>query len=124
MRYTGTGVYAARSFGYLLTELPLLKYLTLEYSGGIDSITYMPSTFINNTIVNLNISLMDQKRLIPLLYRFEKLKVLTLHHTKTLGKRAAPPDATVFYRNQLQEKISIDYLIKVRHINLYQSGLE
>jgi hypothetical protein len=79
MQYTETGVYAAQSFGYLLTELPLLKHLTLEYPSGIDQITFMPSDFVNNTIISLTISLENLNRLIPLLYRFEKLKMLTIH---------------------------------------------
>ncbi|CAF4458605.1 unnamed protein product [Rotaria sp. Silwood2] len=84
---------AAESFGYLLTELPLLKNLSLEYSKGIDAITYMPSTTVNNTIVSLTIWLLEAKRLMPLLYRFQRLKALTLYSetTEFCTKMALPP---------------------------------
>ncbi|CAF5153733.1 unnamed protein product, partial [Rotaria sp. Silwood1] len=77
MTYTGVDEHAAPSFGYLLTEISSLKYLTLQYLQGIDSITYMSSTVVSETIVNLTIWLSKVERLIPLLYRFQKLSVLT-----------------------------------------------
>jgi len=124
MQYTETGVYAAQSFGYLLTKLPLLKHLTLEYPSGIDQITFIPSVFVNNTIISLTMSLDDLNRLIPLLYRFEKLKMLTIHYySNPIRKRAAPRDALAYYRSQLREKTSIDYPTKVRHINVYNYGM-
>ena len=120
MQFTGTGAIAAQSFGHLLTEFPLLKCLTLQSSYGIDSITYMPVNLMNTSIVNLNISLRNLNRLIPLLYRFENLKVLTIVHNAIRMKCMMPPDSITSYRNRLQEKRSVDYRIKqLRHIHLY-----
>ncbi|CAF1294476.1 unnamed protein product [Didymodactylos carnosus] len=119
--YTGVGVRAAQSFAYLLTELPLLKYLTLEYSEGIDPITYIPSTVVNNTIVSLTIWIHDIKRVIPLLYRFQKLKVFTIHHHSSDRKRKGMRrDDIENYRSQLREKASIEYPITLRHVNVHK----
>lgn len=123
MHYNGSGMQAAQSFGYILTELPLLKHLILEYQYGIDPITYMPSSIINNTIVNLTIWLHGERRLIPLLYRFEKLKTLTIHYKTYHVRRTMLEDHILSYRNQLHEKISIDYPIKVRHIKVYDDEM-
>ena len=119
MKYAGTGAKAGQSFGYLLTDFPLLKHLNLEYPGGIDCITYMASSIINNTIVHLDISLYDLKRLIPLLHRFGKLKFLSIHYNCILTKRAMPSDPILTYRSQLGEKIFVDYPIKICHLHFY-----
>jgi hypothetical protein len=75
----GSGDQIEQSFAYLLTELPLLKYLTVGVSYHIHLPTRMNSTIMNNTVVNWTISLSDYGRWIPFLYRFEKLKVLTIN---------------------------------------------
>ncbi|CAF3742786.1 unnamed protein product [Adineta steineri] len=120
MNYSGTGAQAAQSFAYLLTELPLLKRLILEYPDGIDSMTYMSPVVVNNAITNLTVSLRDQKRLIPLLYRFEALKTLNIYFPLNLSNRKmARRDDLEYYRSQLREKTSIDYSMKIRQINIY-----
>lgn len=122
MHYSDTGSRAAQSFGYLLTELSLLKHLVLEHPYGIDSITYMPSMIINRSIINLTITLHDDRRLIPLLYRFEQLKTLIIHHSSILRKMALY-DNLLLYRSQLHEKTSIDYPVKIQHIKIYDNEM-
>ncbi|CAF1080907.1 unnamed protein product [Adineta ricciae] len=120
MCYTGTGARAAQSFAYLLTELPVLKNLALNYREGIDPITYMSSAVINNTITNLTLTLYDANRLAPLLYRFEQLIILNIHFPKNILKRGLMRrEATEYYRNSLSEKTSTGYPMKIRHINIY-----
>ncbi|CAF4599398.1 unnamed protein product, partial [Rotaria magnacalcarata] len=126
MECTTPGERAALSFAYLLTEMPSLKYLTLEHSKGIDPITYMHSNVINNTIINLTISLFDIKRLIPLLYRFQKLNSLTMDVHKNEGfggKRALPPEAVRYYKSLINEKTSMEYPAGLRHVKVYQYPL-
>ncbi|CAF1483412.1 unnamed protein product [Adineta ricciae] len=120
MCYTGTGARAAQSFAYLLTELPMLKQLVLNYSEGIDPITYMPLAVINNTITNLTLTLYDANRLAPLLYRFEQLIILNIHFPKNIRKMGLVRcQATEYYRHNLSEKTSTDYPMKIRHIHIY-----
>ena len=120
MCYTTPGALAAQSFAYLLTDFPWLKQLSLTYEGGIDIITYMPSNVTNTSIVNVTIALRDEERLIPLLHRFQKLKVLNLQSgVDFCRKRALPRDSILYYRLQLHEKTSIDYPMKVRQVNVY-----
>ncbi|CAF1567264.1 unnamed protein product [Rotaria magnacalcarata] len=122
MKFTGSGERAGQSFGYLLTELPFLTNLKLECSKGIDLITYMPSTIVNNTIRSLTIQIAERRRLIPLLYRFQKLKVLTLFTLYTGGsreKKAQPAENIRYYRDQISEKTSMEYPAKLRHLILH-----
>ncbi|CAF2783902.1 unnamed protein product [Rotaria sp. Silwood2] len=126
MTYTGVGERAAQSFGYILTEMPLLKYLTLQHSQGIDPITYIPSTVVNDTIVSLTIWLFNVQHLIPFLYRFQKLSMLTMCMYDNAGipmKRAVPPQNIQYYRSQLREKTSMEYPATLRHIKVYQYPL-
>ena len=123
---TEPGERAALSFAYLLAEMPSLKYLTLEHSRGIDPITYMHSNVINNTIINLTISLFDIKRLIPLLYRFQKLNSFTMDVHKNegfRGKLALPPEAVRYYKSLINEKTSMEYPAGLRHVKVYQYPL-
>ncbi|CAF4701415.1 unnamed protein product [Rotaria socialis] len=119
MKFTGSGERAAQSFGYLLTELPFLTNLKLRSSNGVNSITYMPSTIVNNTIRSLTISIREMERLIPLLHRFQKLKVLTLYIYEFRGKKAQPAENIRYYRDQISEKTSMEYPAKFRHLNLH-----
>jgi hypothetical protein len=121
MKNVRTGERAAQSFGYLLTELPLLKHLTLEYSKGIDPITYMPATIVNNTIVSLTICLSEAHHLISLLYRFQNLKRFTLYNKFSVScqKKALAPQDVRDYRNQIREKTSMEYPATLRHVNVY-----
>lgn len=131
MKRTGTGAQAAQSFIYLLTALPLLKYLTLKYSEGVDWITYIPSVIVNNTIVHLTIWLYNIERIIPLLYRFQILKLFTFYghsfpfygHSIRRGKKAMLPDDLAYYRSQLREKTSLEYPVTLRHIEICKCGL-
>lgn len=122
MKFTGSGERAGQSFVYLLTELPFLTNLQLEYSKGIDLITYMPSTIVNNTIRSLTIKIREVERLIPLLYRFQKLKVLTLYSFRFHEKKALPEDNIRYYRDQISEKTSMEYPAKLRHLILHTSA--
>jgi hypothetical protein len=119
---SGSGAQTAQSFAYLLTELPLLKYLTLGGSVAIDSMTHMNSTIINNTVVSLTISLPYRSRWVPLLYRFEKLKILTIDFYSICSRmRAARPgDARDDYGSQSLGELSVNYPFRLRHIKLYQ----
>ncbi|CAF1049013.1 unnamed protein product [Rotaria sp. Silwood1] len=126
MIYTRPGDRAAQSFGYLLTEIQSLKKLELECSHGIDVITYMPSNIVNDTIINLTIWLFDIKRLIPLLYRFQKLSMLTIYMPEDLirpMKRAAPPQDVEYYRSRIGEKTSMAYPVRLHHIKVYHYPL-
>lgn len=126
MVYTSPGERAAQSFEYLLTQMPLLKDLTLEYSKGIDAITFMPANSVNNTVVNLTIYLFDVKRLIPLLYRFQKLSVLKLYmYRNSLKpmKRAVKPQDIQDFRSRIEEKTSIAYPVRLRHVRVYHHVL-
>ncbi|CAF2604096.1 unnamed protein product [Rotaria sp. Silwood2] len=120
----GTGAQTAQSFEYILTELPLLKYFVLNGSDEINPITYLDSSIVNNTVVSLAMSLSGYVRWISLLYRFEKLKVLTVdfrfQHQK---KRMAPRDSSSYYGAQIQEILSIDYSFRLRHVKIYQCNM-
>ena len=119
MCFTEPGADAARSFGYLLTDLPILRELTLYHINGIDSITYLSPMVTNGTISILSISLRDQKRLIPLLYRFENLKKLHLYKHSPPCMKMARREGIEYYRSLLREKTVIDYPIPSRQINVY-----
>ncbi|CAF4268305.1 unnamed protein product, partial [Rotaria sordida] len=94
IRSHGTAAQTVQSFEYLLTQLPLLKYFALSGYSDINQITYLNSTIINNTVVSLTISITDYMRWISLLYRFGKLKVLTVNFRfENQKKRVASRDS-------------------------------
>ncbi|CAF4424626.1 unnamed protein product [Rotaria magnacalcarata] len=120
----GTGAQTGQSFGYLLTELPLLKYFALNDSGQVNTMTYLDSTITNNTVVSLTMSLTGYVRWASILRRFEKLKVLTIDFRfQNEKKRVAPRDSTSYYGNQIQEILPIGYPIRLRHVKIYQYNM-
>jgi hypothetical protein len=76
MRSYGDTNSFSSSFGYLLTELPVQKYLAFSGSDDISLIT------------DLNPAISDYGRGISLLYRFQKIIVLTFNfHFQNQKKR-------------------------------------
>ncbi|CAF3355441.1 unnamed protein product [Rotaria sp. Silwood2] len=124
MGFHGTGAQTAQSFEYLLTELPLLKYFVLNGSDEINTITYLDSSIINNTVISLTMSLTGYVHWISLLYGFGKLKVLTVDFRfQNQKKRVAPRDSSSYYETQIQETLSIDCSFRLRHVKIYQYNM-
>jgi hypothetical protein len=121
IRSHGTAAETAQSFEYLLTQLPLLKYFTLGGHDDINQLTYLDTNIINNTVVNLTISITDYVRWVSLLYRFAKLKVLTVDFRfQNQKRRVAPRDSSSYFGNQIHEKLLIDHPFRLRHVKIYQ----
>ncbi|CAF4439292.1 unnamed protein product [Rotaria sp. Silwood2] len=124
MGFHGTGTQTAQSFEYLLTELPLLKYFVLNGSDEINTITYLDSSIINNTVISLTMSLTGYMQWISLLYGFGKLKVLTVDFRfQNQKKRVAPRDSSSYYETQIQATLSIDCSFRLCHVKIYQYNM-
>ncbi|CAF3254762.1 unnamed protein product [Rotaria sp. Silwood2] len=124
IRSHGTAAETAQSFQYILTQLPLLKYLTLDGYNDINEITYLDSSIINNTVVRLTISIIDRVRWVSLLHRFAKLIVFTVDFRfENQRKRVAPRDSNSYFVSQIHEQLSIDQPFRLRHVKIYQYNM-
>jgi hypothetical protein len=120
----GSGAQITQSFSYLLTKLPLLKYLALDGSGDIEPVEYMDSTIINNTVVSLTITNYTG-RWVQLLYLFIKLKMLTIDFKSlNMSKRETSANDRVYLGNRISVKLSDNYSFRLRHVKIYQYSME
>ena len=113
-----------QSFAYLLTELPLLKHLSLSGFDNMNSVGYMDSTIINNSVISLTLSVGDYGRWVPLLYRLQKLKSLTVHFVfQNQKKRVASRDSTSYYGCQIQDIMTAQHRFSLRRVDIYQFNM-
>lgn len=112
------------AFTYLLTELPLLKYLTLSGFNRMYLIDCLDPTINNNNIICLTLSVNDYGNWLSLLYRLPKLKSLTIYFKfENDKKRVASRDSTSHFGCQIPQNIPTDHRFSLRHVRIYRFNM-